>query len=1033
MSHSAEPIDKLATVVDEMFDHPAFASLKTHDAAFALVRVSDGNVLWVNDSAATFWGTRDLGALGRNLATQAGPGSGLEGLVRGTTLWASPRLGRLRLAHALRLRSHVMLFRTGTGADGELLMGLALPETAAGQEGPTDAWRRGPDEPGRIGGETVAPASRIVAARPDAAGTQDPAPAAAGDPESDGLSLARRSQIAVLRDRLHAAADGASSLRLLWRTDADDVVTQIDAETFARLGTPVAFDHVALARAVGVWDADAGARLAAALATRATWSGITVRLPVADAVASVPMALSASPIFAPGRSFSGFRGFGTIDLTQLELAPARERAARGGHRPIDELQGAEKPDMPETAGGGEETGVEPGAGPASLEEHPGNRSDESAAVLPADMPPHPDLLGTTSSAPEPDRALSSANVVHLRPFQTGAGRFGALPPKETTSHETTLAEVTVEGLPSPVPSEQTEDDEDEAFRALRDALLAQIPPDTATASDEGPHHRAEVHGASSDQDRSQSSDPPQASLETADPALIGETEEPAAIDLPPQPVTPEAPPRIDLIDHLPVGVLVIGAGLPLFANPAAAGRLGYAGVGDLIGKGKHLVVSELSTADTGTLVLRDADDRAVAIPAERRDIEWDGGAAVLWTIGGPPTSERGASGTSPTGTAGSEPGEQPDPGDQGSGELLDRVDDAVALLDVEGRIRRLNRRGETWFTRSGHESAVGAAFTQLLAPDSRAAGLTLLGDVKGQKEGTGAAPLQREVVARTVDLATMPVLLTLGRLGASGFYMTLRDVTSLKRAERDQARAQHDHERDSGRLPEFLAKVSHEIRTPLNAILGFAEVMIEERFGPLGNARYKDYLRDIHASGTQVVSLVSDLLDLSRIEAGRLELEVGALDVNKIVSETVAQMQPEAHRERVIMRMSLGARTPAVLADERSVRQIVQNLLSNAVKFNEPGGQVIVSTALSDGGTVVLRVRDTGIGMTDAEIAAALEPFQPVSAQKPSTGNGLGLPLTRALVGANGASMAIRSRPREGTLVEVAFALASADEARLPA
>ena len=481
-----------------------------------------------------------------------------------------------------------------------------------------------------------------------------------------------------------------------------------------------------------------------------------------------------------------------------------------------------------------------------------------------------------------------------------------------------------------------------------------------------------------------------------------------------------------------MGVLVIGEGLPLFANPAAAGRLGYAGVADLIGKGQHLVVSELSTADTGTLVLRDADDRAVAIPAERRDIDWRGGDAVLWTIGGLSMAEGGAAGASPAGAAG-EAGEQTDPGDQGSGELLDRVDDAVALLDVEGRIRRLNRRGETWFMRPGHESAVGAAFTQLLAPDSRAAGLALLADVKGLKEGSSAAPLQREVTARTVDLATMPVLLTLGRLGASGFYMTLRDVTSLKRAERDQARAQRDHERDSGRLPEFLAKVSHEIRTPLNAILGFAEVMIEERFGPLGNTRYKDYLKDIHASGTQVVSLVSDLLDLSRIEAGRLELEVGALDVNKIVAETVAQMQPEAHRERVIMRMSLGARTPAVLADERSVRQIVQNLLSNAVKFNEPGGQVIVSTALSDGGTVVLRVRDTGIGMTDAEIAAALEPFQPVSAQKPSTGNGLGLPLTRALVGANGASMAIRSRPHEGTLVEVAFALASADAARLPA
>ncbi len=132
-------------------------------------------------------------------------------------------------------------------------------------------------------------------------------------------------------------------------------------------------------------------------------------------------------------------------------------------------------------------------------------------------------------------------------------------------------------------------------------------------------------------------------------------------------------------------------------------------------------------------------------------------------------------------------------------------------------------------------------------------------------------------------------------------------------------------------------------------------------------------------------------------------------------------MQPEAHRERVIMRTSLAGAHPGGLADERSARQIVRNLLSNAVKFNEPGGQVIVSTALGDGGTVLLRVRDTGVGMTrrrDRRGAGAVRRLAP---PQPANGNGLGLPLTRALVGANGASMAIRSRPREGTLVEVAF------------
>ena len=255
------------------------------------------------------------------------------------------------------------------------------------------------------------------------------------------------------------------------------------------------------------------------------------------------------------------------------------------------------------------------------------------------------------------------------------------------------------------------------------------------------------------------------------------------------------------------------------------------------------------------------------------------------------------------------------------------------------------------------------------------------------------------------------------------------------RAATDRARTERDGARTAGRLPDLLAKVSHEIRTPLSAILGFAEVMMDERFGPLGNPRYKDYLTDIHTAGTQVVALVDDLLDLSRIEAGQLDLDMAAVDVNRVVAEAVAQMQPEAYRERVIMRTSLAGRIPPVLADERSARQIVKNLLSNAVKFNEPGGQVIVSTALGEAGAVLLRVRDTGVGMSDEEIAAALEPFGGLAGNPPANGNGnrLGLPLTRALVGANGASMTIRSRPHEGTLVEVAFATVAAGAARLPA
>jgi len=215
--------------------------------------------------------------------------------------------------------------------------------------------------------------------------------------------------------------------------------------------------------------------------------------------------------------------------------------------------------------------------------------------------------------------------------------------------------------------------------------------------------------------------------------------------------------------------------------------------------------------------------------------------------------------------------------------------------------------------------------------------------------------------------------------------------------------------------------VSHEIRTPLNAILGFAEVMMEERFGPIGNERYKDYLKDIQASGRHVMSLADDLLDLSKIETGKLELAFAPVDANRVIRECVSLMQPQAARERIIMRVSLFDPLPPVIADERSLKQIMLNLMSNAVKFNEPGGQVIVSTAVGAAGQVVIRVRDTGFGMNEREVGVALEPFGRVMKPGSKAGAGLGLPLTKALVEANKAEFSIQSRREHGTLIEIAF------------
>jgi PAS domain S-box-containing protein len=354
--------------------------------------------------------------------------------------------------------------------------------------------------------------------------------------------------------------------------------------------------------------------------------------------------------------------------------------------------------------------------------------------------------------------------------------------------------------------------------------------------------------------------------------------------------------------------------------------------------------------------------------------------------------------------------------------ILDTATDGVAVLDEEGRILGLNRSAEALFGYDQNEVA-GESFTILFTPPSQ----RLAADYLDGLRANGVASLLndgREVTGRERQGGALPLFMTVGRITTTGpakFCAVLRDMSHWKKAELQLQQARKDAERASALKSDFLAKISHEIRTPLNAILGFAEVIMEERFGPVGNERYKDYLKDIHASGSHVMSLVNDLLDLSKIEAGKLELSFAAVDMNRIVNECVSQMQGQALSDRVILRVSLGHRLPQVVADERSLRQIVFNLLSNAIKFNEPGGQVIVSTALTDAGHAVLRVRDTGLGMSEEEIEIALEPFRQIASSRHKGGTGLGLPLTKALAEANRASFAVKSRKGEGTLVEIMF------------
>jgi signal transduction histidine kinase len=287
----------------------------------------------------------------------------------------------------------------------------------------------------------------------------------------------------------------------------------------------------------------------------------------------------------------------------------------------------------------------------------------------------------------------------------------------------------------------------------------------------------------------------------------------------------------------------------------------------------------------------------------------------------------------------------------------------------------------------------------------------------------------REVLGRESKGGFIPLSMTIGRTRVDGpnFFAVFRDLSQAKKTESELRETRRLAERAASAKADVLARISHEVRTPLNAIIGFAEVMLGERFGALGNERYAEYMKDIRASGERVISIINDLLDLSRIETGKLDLTFTNQNLDGLVESCVAVMQPQANRERIIIRTSLAHALPPVLADARALRQIMLNLIGNSIHLANAGGQVIVSTALSDYGDAVLRVRDTGHGLNDNEVAAALEPFRtPAPSDQASENSPVNLSLTKALVEANRAKFQIKTGARSGTLIEVVFSHAVA-------
>jgi signal transduction histidine kinase len=222
---------------------------------------------------------------------------------------------------------------------------------------------------------------------------------------------------------------------------------------------------------------------------------------------------------------------------------------------------------------------------------------------------------------------------------------------------------------------------------------------------------------------------------------------------------------------------------------------------------------------------------------------------------------------------------------------------------------------------------------------------------------------------------------------------------------------------------DFLANMSHELRTPLNAVIGFSEVMHQEMLGPLGNDQYRAYAKDIFESGNHLLSLIGDILDLSKIEAGAVELSDVDVDVAQTVGDCRRIVEARAKEAGLTLDTRLSDDLPKLFADERAVKQIVLNLLSNSIKFTPAGGRVAVQAEIDEDGCFVLTVSDTGIGISADDIPTVFTPFSQVDASvsREHDGTGLGLPLVQSLIEMHGGTIELESELGDGTIATIRF------------
>lgn len=773
-------------------------------------------------------------------------------------------------------------------------------------------------------------------------------------------------------------------LRFVWQMDqhgrftlgSDEFVEAIGWRTGAVLGR-------AWSELAAELDLDPDNAVLRAIETRETWSGIVVTFPIDGIADRVRVELSGLPVYDRDRTYLGYRGFGVCRdverLTQLgrvrrpppalpAAAPAMVAAAAAPQisDSIDDTQAILA--LLHRTGG---------------ELSFGSDEEDGSEVKTAEAARRENVLLFPATAPEAKSRLGAAGP------SPGALSVG----------------------------------EHDAFQEIARRLQARL------GSSINAGHAAASHGPAE----------PTSPADRSGPIRNGADEEPVSGK--PCAADPArdrgASGLATFLDKLPVGLLVYRPEEPLYANRAFLAATGFSGLEELAAGGFASKFAAADDVDAGGQALTVIGRAGVEAPiaAKRITVPWGEEQALALVLADQPAAAdgggRGAS-AAPSGPPSGPPSGLPNgPGDS-EGQIrelravIDAAFDGLVVLTHDGWIVSANHSAEMLL---GYAPSALARrpFGDLFAADSRGSALAYLDRVR---RGDAVAAGGRELTGQTRQGQGIPLLVVLGAMpkGGDKLYAILRDLTPQKKAEDELTAQKQDAERAAAGHAQFLETLTDSVRGTLGSINGNVDVMLEERFGPLGNERYRGCVRDLRAASEHIGGLLDNTNSLSRAESGALDLSFVPVDFNAMVQSCIKALQADANRDRIIIRSALSPRLRSVLADAQSLRQVVSNLLANAVRHAGAGGQVIVSTGETERGHVVFRVRDTGAAGLKASDPAGQGRKEAAISPDPSRGSSVDMVLTRTLAEANRGTLNISSKVNEGTLFEVSF-----PSARIPA